>query len=796
MSRLDTQSSIPVPSSSIIPESPPSSPQRLSKPNASRAIFSPSKNRVKQLAFDLTLPSSSPAFATPQHPIKPIRTLPPLQAPSFKTASVLPINLPAATLRPTAVRLFNRKYNLTLQTPALLALANFIGKHCGSGWKNEGLADGVLEEVAKLWKKQSNASIVTDDGNALKSILKTIETCMSGGRIVAGKGLSRQSSFAFPEGASLEKGFLRPALPNADSFGMSRLDVGKDEDDEDGLKDPREWIKVIDAFEQPPLIYNTSKKHFDKSKTKPSFFPSPSHKTQLFTQRYHVVHQRILRNEGFQQQTMMGSKSDNPSDGSSANKITPISNLLGRSDSFHLLFGLLQVLPTGDLAISDLTGSIPIDIQHARPFPDASAAWFCPGMLLLMHGVYVEDGTGASEASLGSMGGIGATIGGKFLASLIAHPPCERRSTTLGIQDGPEAPLGAAFGWTDFLGLGSEKAMGQRMRALQNRILGPGAPHEGNSKVVIAAEVALDQPTTMSAIRALFAHYAAQPASAVPLAIVLMGNFITAPALTPVADASSIAYKESFNTLASVISDFPTVLSRTSLVFVPGDRDAWPSSFSAGGAPPVPRKPVPELFTSRIRRAVAEANRETRGRSKAGHEGDVVWTSNPSRLSWFGCAGEMVLFRDDITGRLRRSAIRFAKQTDDEMETDEGAMAEAGMDTQPMDVDGEEQPEEVQIDPDVAEARRLTKTICDQAYLAPFPLSTRPVYWDFGHAMQLYPLPSALVIADPEAPSFALNYMGTCVMNPGRLVGGRRGERASWLEFDILTKKGEVKTAQ
>jgi DNA polymerase epsilon subunit 2 len=42
------------------------------------------------------------------------------------------------------------------------------------------------------------------------------------------------------------------------------LELDKAEDDEDAFKDPREWIKVIDAFEQPRMVYNTTKKHFDK----------------------------------------------------------------------------------------------------------------------------------------------------------------------------------------------------------------------------------------------------------------------------------------------------------------------------------------------------------------------------------------------------------------------------------------------------------------------------------------------------------------------------------------------------
>ena len=147
----------------------------------------------------------------------------------------------------------------------------------------------------------------------------------------------------------------------------------------------------------------------------------------------------------------------------------------------------------------------------------------------------------------------------------------------------------------------------------------------------------------------------------------------------------------------------------------------------------------------------------------------------------------MVLFRDDISGRLRRSMVRFADPQDEDG-------VESG-DVQPMEIDGPAesgtgQPE--QIDGDEIAAKQLTRTLLEQAHLAPFPISSRPVHWDYGSVLSLYPLPTALVIADAEAAPFALNYMGCCVMNPGKLVEGRRGARASWVEYDILTNRGEV----
>lgn len=216
------------------------------------------------------IPSSSPAFGTPAHPINPRRTAPIRAPPALKPpvrATVLPIELPAATLRPLAFRTFTKKHNLTLTSSALSSLATFIGKHCGSGWREEGLAEKVLEEVAKSWKKCSSQVIVDGGGDTLKSILKVLEGSMSGGRIVAGSNLSRQSSFSFgPDagGNHVSISDSRPGIDSHNSFGISSLEVEDKDEEDEALKDPREWLKVIGAFDQPRLIYNVSQKHFDK----------------------------------------------------------------------------------------------------------------------------------------------------------------------------------------------------------------------------------------------------------------------------------------------------------------------------------------------------------------------------------------------------------------------------------------------------------------------------------------------------------------------------------------------------
>ncbi|KAH7064404.1 DNA polymeras-like protein epsilon subunit B [Paraphoma chrysanthemicola] len=755
------------------------------------------------------IPSSSPAFGTPLHPINPRRVAPIRAPPALKPAAkstVLPVLLPPATLRPLAFRTFTKKHNLTLTSSALAALATFVGKHCGSGWREEGLAEKVLEEVAKSWKKCGGQVIVEGESETLKGILKTLEGSMIGGRIVQGSTMSRQSSFNFgPETDGLPH---RPGLDSNTSFGMSSLEVEDHDEDEDLLKDPREWLKVVGAFDQPRMIYNVTQKHFDKSTSKPSLFPDPSHKTELFRQRYHIVHQRILRNETFQAPTFSTTRSATLIRAGSiaaaqANTITPIANLLGRTGSTHLLLGMLTVSPTGALSLSDLTGTIALDIQHARPIPE-TGAYFAPGMIVLVEGSYEEDG-GTATSTLGGTGGIGGTIGGKFLGFSVGHPPCERRTATLGGSEETDksALSGPAFGWTDFLGVGSQRATGSRMNKIASKLLDVEKAHN----VVIASDLHLDVPSTLTALRTLLRAHTPDPTAThpiYPLAVILMGNFSSKASLAGVPGAGSIEYKEHFDALASVLADFQQLIAHTTLIFVPGDNDAWPSAFLAGAATPLPRKPVPQLFTNRIRRVVAEANREVWGAGKPkGKEGDVIWTSNPSRLSWFGVKGEMAIIRDDVAGRLQRSSIRFNKpepDVDDDMPFAPSAQQDDSQDAMELDIPSAAAPinqrQQDELDHDIQTARALTRTVLSQSHLSPFPLSARPLHWDFAHTLNLYPLPTCLVLADTEAPAFVVKYCGCTVMNPGSLVEGGKGRRegrARWVEYDVRSGVGVVR---
>lgn len=738
------------------------------------------------------VPSSSPGFGTPIHPIRPNK-LGPIPA----RTSILPILLPAATLRPVAFRTFTRKHNLTLSSSALQSLAAFVGKSCGSGWREEGLAERVLDEVAKSWRKAGGGVIVEEGkGASLKAILQTVEGNMSGGRIIDPKLVSKEGHIRTPGTGGISS--LQP------STSATTGDQEQDNPD-DSVTHPRHWLKVIDAFGTPKLTYNSGKKHFEVTKSNPSLFPQPSHKTVLSRDRYNVVHQRLLRNEAFQVSLASASvptlqRSSSSFAKTQCYRLTPVANLLGRSGTSHLLIGLLSISPTGELSLTDLTGSIVLDLSHARLIP-VDGAWLTPGMFVLVDGIYEEE-ENVKGSTLGGNNGIGGAIGGKFVGVTICGPPCERRGTSLGVnihERGQDINSSGEFGWVDFLGVGSERAQGSRMRQIQTRCLQEahhGIQMNRRFKIVIMGEVNLDNMKTMDALRKVLSLYNEAALQDLPMAFVLIGNFVQKAKINGGGQGGSIEYKEYFDMLALVLSDFPSLLQRSTFIFVPGDNDPWSSAFSAGGTSAIPRHAVPDLFTSRVKRAFANANSQLDRNQISEPPGEAIWTTNPSRISLFGPVHDIAILRDDISGRLRRNAVTVGLEPTKPTEPTD-------MDVPSSTVDPENQIRVVQDQQDAVNinqastathsARKLVKTVLDQGTMSPFPQSLRPVLWDYASSLQLYPLPTTFILADSESAPFGMTYEGCHVMNPGRFLPEGDLSSMTWIEYDILKNRSRVK---
>ena len=749
--------------------------------------------------------SSSPGFATPVHPARMGRQSNPV---STKASSILPILLPPSTLRPVAFRTFTRKHNLTISSSALQTLATFVGKNCGTGWREEGLAELVLDEVAKTWKKSGGGVIIEEGkGASLKSILHSLESSMKGGRVIASTASERAAAKATSD--KKENGGGGAELKRSDSGLLYQMTFAEDDvDDDNDSKSlslhPRNWIKVIGAFEIPRLTYNVSKKYFEAAKLKPTLFPPSSHKTTLFRDRYNLVYQRLLRNESFQ--TSLGPSAAVPSLQRSQSMftvqqhytLTQIANLLGRSGTAHLVLGLLSVSPTGDLLLTDLTGSVSLDLSHARMIPE-DGAWFSAGMIVLVEGIY-EEGDSINGSTLGGNNGVGGAIGGIFVGASICGPPCERRDVSLGTnsrQGNGDISSSGGFGWVDFLGVGSERAQGSRMRKIETKCLlrreETGVDTFARLKIAIMGEVNLDKPRTFDALKKVFGVYSSLPSDERPTIYILTGNFSQNTVINGGGRAGSIEYKEYFDSLALVLSDFPSLLQFSTFIFVPGDKDPWASSFSAGATSAVPRQSIPELFTSRVKRAFINANNSNPGMASSKEPaGEAIWSSNPSRLTLFGPLHDIAVFRDDISGRLRRNAVNPEPESPVEPEfDDEMAVDESNNLVPPIETTKENSSSKQSAG--VLMARKLVKTVLDQGTMSPFPLSLRPILWDYASALQLYPLPTALVLADADAPPFCMTYEGCHVMNPQRLVPEGDSSSVQWIEYDVSRNRGRVK---
>lgn len=502
------------------------------------------------------------------------------------------------------------------------------------------------------------------------------------------------------------------------------------------MLDPKQYLTYIDAYEQPIYHYSHLRHVFEHAPKKPSLLPDASVKPQVWLERYHFLRDRIMRHESFQAPSFSNQSG-------TFHKLTSIKNLLGRQGKSFMLFGLLTTGVDSKYHLEDPDDSVLLDFSEAT----CGGGWFCPGCFVLVDGTYMEDES--------------------FLVSVMGQPPPEARELTRDVYPG-----------LDFLGTGIEKS--------QERHLARAEQSYRNAKIVFCADCHLDDPRSLKAIKGMLTSYETLNVGELPLAIVMLGNFITHAHQS---NGFSTKYKEYWDALAAILEEFPTLCANTRFVFVPGSNDPW----SIGGIAVSPRKPIPRSFLNRIHRVCK----------------DVVFASNPSRLTYF--TQEIVLCRDDMVERLRRNNITIkdavtiqqdAGETSessgpdgvlmhDAEETQQDTQAEVFLTPHATTQDDNLTPTPVKQAPEIIAGRTLIRTIIDQSHLSPFSINVRPVYWSYSSSLRLFPAPTVLVLADTVLPAFTLAYNGTVAINPGKICWGKEG---GWMEYSPATKECVRKT--
>ena len=183
---------------------------------------------------------------------------------------MLAVDIAAAELRPIAFRVFTKKHGLTLKSDALTLLCRLVGRRCGSGWRESAAGERLLDEVARRWKRSEAAGrILVDGGPALRAVLRGLD--VPTGSPHGSRPLSRSNSHdaftAGEEGGDIpmaEAGARAGAETATGAEPKTASDTtGADHNPQDSI-DADENLAVIDAFAQPRMAYNPSRRLFER----------------------------------------------------------------------------------------------------------------------------------------------------------------------------------------------------------------------------------------------------------------------------------------------------------------------------------------------------------------------------------------------------------------------------------------------------------------------------------------------------------------------------------------------------
>lgn len=224
---------------------------------------------------------------------------------------------------------------------------------------------------------------------------------------------------------------------------------------------------------------------------------------------------------------------------------------------------------------------------------------------------------------------------------------------------------------------------------------------------VFMSNIYLDDNETFSKLIKLFDGYSA--VASPPTLFVMMGNFTKKKLGSKDTKLLSSLMDKLCDLL---INKYQDSLCKTSdFVLIPGPQDQLIGNVL----------PQPKLMGALCPKFLYHAERE---------DLHVNFQSNPFRIR-FGTQ-EIVVFRQDLLQKMRRNCV---------MVPDLSASEDL--------------------------SNHLCKTILDQAHLCPLPLQICPIYWNYSHALNLYPAPHLIVLGDSGDDQYQWKYEDSQVVCPG-----------------------------
>jgi DNA polymerase epsilon subunit 2 len=449
----------------------------------------------------------------------------------------------------------------------------------------------------------------------------------------------------------------------------------------------------------------------------------------MLSQRYALLHQRVLRHDLFRPTSIMLHQSnDNSSSTSSSHHgqltITPIESLLGTSThsnrtttttsnntnttidlprhQFVLLLGILLQIEENVYYLEDMTGQIPISFQEYQATTVEINFYITEHSILLFEGYYQDGifyvirlGQPLQETRSDAM---------RYISQQVSHPAYsfQSRHHHNNSEDRPTSSISK----------------------YRNDIV---MDENSNVSFVLLQDLHMDQPRVVQQLEALLTSYefsySQNAADQLPVFIV-MGNFMSHNHGNHNSNQSSSSSSSTqqqqpsalVQGLKSVLEDFVTTISHYPnlakyghFVIVPGPNDVTIMNHHILPIPSFPKSVTHGLDNNKV--GVA----------------NLHFTSNPCRLR-FQYGKEMVVFRYDLLHLFQQHQIRLPTLQQDMMDDEIFATADDGTTTTNMEPH-----------------HRLYKTILDQGHL--IPISSIPMYWNYRHCLSLYPLPSCLVLA-------------------------------------------------